>query len=106
MHDTLLDTLDTLPVIIQHPMDVTINLVNDSTNVSLTCEANGTLCYTWEKEDGAITSNSTAAGANSTNLTLINIRPEDAGNYRCVAINTHGHNKSDNATVTINGKKC
>ena len=101
-----LDTLDTPPVITQHPMNVTINLVNDSTNVSLTCEANGALCYTWEREDGVLVSNSTVAGVNNTNITLINIRPEDAGNYQCVAINTHGHNKSDNATVTINGTNC
>lgn len=82
-------------------MNVTINLVNDSTNVSLTCKANGTSCYTWEKDGGPITSD--PREVNTTNLILINVQPEDTGNYQCVAINANGHDKSDNATVTING---
>jgi len=102
MAGCIIDILDPPPVITQHPMNVTVSLVNDSTNVSLNCEADGALCYIWEREDGAQLSNS--IGANNTNLTLIGVHPEDAGYYRCVAINDNGHNKSDDAIITINGK--
>ena len=40
---------------------------------------------------------------NTNTLTLINLQPEDAGNYRCVATNASGSSESNYATVDING---
>ena len=83
---------------------MTINLTdNNVINVTLTCGADGALCYQWESKNGLIPSNSTAM--NVSTLVLINVQPEDAGDYRCVAINENGHNLSNNVTVTINGMK-
>ena len=104
----------TSPIISQHPMSVTVNLTNnDIINVTLTCKANRTLCYYWERQNDIILSNATGVnittivnsttGQNVTTLTLIGVQPEDTDNYQCVAINENGHTKSDNATVTING---
>ena len=82
---------------------MTINLVNDNTNVSLTCRADGASSYNWERQnDVMIPSDST--GVNTSTLTLINLQPEDAGNYRCVAINGSGNSSSNYANFTINGK--
>ena len=80
-------------------MDTRIYLVHNNTNVSLTCKADGALSYIWERQNNVIPSDS--IGVNTDTLTLINLQPEDAGNYRCVAISGSGNNESDYATVTI-----
>ena len=83
-------------------MDITITLTNDTTSVSITCEADGASSYNWERQNGVIPSDST--GVNTNTLTLINLQPEGTGNYRCVATNASGSGESNYANITINGK--
>ena len=84
-----------------HPMNALIELFTNFTNLTLTCEADGALSYNWERQNDLIPSDST--GMNTNTLTLINLQPEDAGNYRCVATNASGSTASDYANITING---
>ena len=82
-------------------MNPPIELFTNFTNETLTCEADGASSYNWERQNGDIPSDST--GINTTTLILINLQPEDAGNYRCVATNASGSTPSEYADVTING---
>ena len=91
----------TPPVITVHPMDAVIQLYSNFANHTLTCEADGASSYSWEKQNDVIPSDST--GVNTNTLTFINLQPEDAGNYRCVATNASGSSESYYAHLTING---
>ena len=64
--------LGTPPVIKVHPMDAAIQL---QSNLSLY----SVVLYNWVRQNDVIPSDST--GVNTNNLTLINLQPEDAGNY-------------------------
>ena len=96
------NTSGTPPIITQHPLNMTIDLVNNSTDVSLTCKADKASSYIWERQTGVIPSDST--GINTNTLTLINIQPEDTGSYRCVAANASGSSEFHYASIAINGK--
>ena len=92
------------PSIILHPSNVLVHLTDLNISCTLTCKATEGSSYYWEKENGKIPVTST--GANSDTLTLINVKPENAGRYRCVAFvySIRKSNFSNYATVTINSK--
>ena len=96
------NNLGRLPVIKTQPIGMKINLVNDYTNLSLTCDADGASSYKWERQNNVIPSDST--GVNTNTLTLINLQPKDAGKYRCVATNASGSSESIYAAVTISSE--
>ena len=89
------------PTITTHPMNMSVTLQSDPISVSLTCEADGATSYNWERQNGSIPSGAT--GVNTSNLT-INLTPEDAGNYRCVATNEGGNTSSNYASLTVIGE--
>ena len=91
----------THPVILVEPISTTVELFTNFTNHTLTCEASGASSYSWERQNDVMPSDST--GVNTNTLTLINLQPEDAGNYRCVATNASGSTPSDYANLIING---
>ena len=87
-------------------MDAVYQLYTNITNHTLTCEADevssySMMLYHWERQNGVIPFDST--GMNTNTLTLINLQPEDAGNYQCVATNASGSSESNYAHLTING---
>ena len=59
--------------------------------------------YTWIKKDDVLPSR--ARGVNSPRLTIVNLRPKDSGDYRCVVSNRTGRINSEFSTVNIIGIK-
>ena len=86
------------PFITLHPLNKTAKYGN----LTLTCMANGSVSYYWEKQNDSIPYGS--IGVHTNTLTLINVQQNDTGNYRCVAFNSYNvccKRFSDYAAVTI-----
>jgi len=90
-----------LPSITLHPSNETVLLSGESVNISLTCMANETSSYYWERQNGNIPF--TSIGSHTNTLTLIDVQPEDAGNYRCIAF-VYSQSFSNYAIVNVDGK--
>jgi len=62
----------------------------------------GATSHHWERWSGSIPPSATGVDTNT--LTISNPRPNDAGDYRCVATNGYDKVMSDYATLTIIGE--
>ena len=60
------------------------------------------LNYTWERRGGRLPS--MAQGAHTSHLVIVNLRPEDVGDYRCVVSNSTGIISSKFSSLVINGR--
>ena len=77
------------------------NQYSESINLTLTCMTNETTFYYWEKKNSSVPINS--IGMHNT-LNLIDVQPEDTGDYRCATFANYSAccgDFSDYATVTI-----
>ena len=90
-----------MPVIIKNPKSQSVNLKNNFTNVSFTCEADGRSSYYWQRQHGSIPPG--AIGVNTSNLTIVNLQLKDVGYYQCVAVNGSGSTESEYAKLTLAG---
>ena len=59
------------------------------------------LNYTWERRGGRLPS--MAQGAHTSHLVIVNLRPEDVGDYRCVVSNSTGTISSRFTSLVIDG---
>ena len=76
------------PKITSHPHNQTVKIASDTDSLSLSSEAVGATSYSWERQNSSISSGAT--GVNTKTLTIVNLTPEDAGNYRCIVSNDSG----------------
>ena len=93
-----------LPVMQIFPSPL-INLSINTFNLSMKCiphDARFQYSYTWEKLDGKFPLR--AQGINSSLLTIINLRTEDKGMYRCIIRNFTGKISSNYSMLTVNGE--
>ena len=60
--------------------------------------------YSWEKKSSLLSIRT--QGVSTSCLTIFNLRPEDAGEYRCIMSNSTGRIASDYTTLHIYGVFC
>ena len=89
--------LGTKPAITIHPHSHAVTLASDTECLQLTCQAVRGSSYNWERQDGSIPSG--AIGVYSNTLIIVNLTPEDVGNYRCVVSDGSDRSFSNYATV-------
>ena len=96
----LLHLLGTVKPTVHVSSPVYLNISNFTLTMKCIPEDNNSN-YEWEKRNTEFPSR--FKGANSSCLTILNLIPEDAGEYRCIISNSTRRIASDYATLTING---
>ena len=77
-----------------------VNLTMNKHNLTMKCVSNMTnLIYKWTKRNDVLPSR--AQGVNTSQLTIVNLKPEDSGDYQCVMSNSTGTISSDFLTINI-----
>ena len=89
------------PVVVVQPGQL-IYLTDYNFNLSMNCGIyNKNFAYHWEKKDEQIYLR--AQGVNSHQLKVINLKPDDSGEYRCVMSNSTGKIFSDYSLIIVKG---
>ena len=84
--------------------DPVVNLTINNYNLTMKClPDNSKFNYKWIKKNEALPSR--AQGASTSQLTIVNLKPEDSGDYQCVMSNSTGTISSRFSTVNVVGKK-
>ena len=90
-----------LPIVMIDPV---VNLTVNNYNLTIKCLPNkDNFNYKWIKKNDVLPSR--AQGVNSSQLTIINLKPEDSGDYQCVMSNSTGTISSNFSTIKITGKE-
>ena len=83
--------------------DPVVNLTVNDYNLTMKCLPNkNNFNYKWIKKNDVLPSR--AQGVNSSQLTIVNLKPEDSGDYQCVMSNNTGTISSNFSTVSIRGR--
>ena len=89
----------------QPPVVVTVNSINLTINdyhLTMKClPYQSNFHYMWIKGNDIISLR--AQGMNSSQLSIVNLKPEDSGNYRCVMSNSTGTISSSFVMIDIKG---
>ena len=78
-----------------------VNVTINNYNLTMKCLPNKN--NKWIRKNNVLPSR--AQGANTSKLTIFNLKPEDSGDYQCVMSNTTGTINSNYSTVSITGKR-
>ena len=104
VHNTLLQVTTGSPppliVMISNPL-IHLQTINQTSSMKCISDAKG-VNYTWEKRYSTLPSR--AQGVNTSNMIIVNIKPEDSGEYRCIISNSIGRLFSKYESLTVKGK--
>ena len=87
-------------VLINSSNPVHLNVTNVMLSLKCVPEEH-TFNYEWEKRDSPLSSQT--KGVNSSYLIIYNLKPEDAGEYRCIMSNSTGKIASNYTELIVNG---
>ena len=88
------------PIVITNPV---VNLTINNYNLTMKCLPNmNNFNYKWMKKNDVLPLR--AQGVYSSQLTIVNLKPEDSGDYQCVMSNSTGIISSKFSTINIRGK--
>ena len=80
-----------------------VKLTINNYNLTMKCLPNkNNFNYKWMRNNDVLPSR--AKGVNTSQLTIIDLKPEDSGDYQCVMSNSTGTISSNYSTVSITGK--
>ena len=80
-----------------------VNLTMINYNLTMKCLSSmSNLNYKWIKKNDVLPSR--AQGVNTSQLTIVDLIPEDSGDYQCVMSNSTGTISSDFLTIKVTGK--
>ena len=83
--------------------DPVVNLTVNNFNLTMKCLPDkSSFNYKWIKKNDVLLSR--AQGINTSQLTIVNLKPEDSGDYQCVMSNSTGAISSNFSTVYVIGK--
>ena len=84
--------------------DPVVNLTINNYNLTMKClPDNSKFNYKWIKKNETLPLR--AQGTSTSHLTIVNLKPEDSGDYQCVMSNSTGTISSRFSTVDVMGKK-
>ena len=84
----------------QYPV---VNLTMNNYNLTMKCLTSmSNFNYKWIKKNDVLPSR--AQGINTSQLTIVNLKPEDSGDYQCVMSNSTGTISSNFSAIKIMGK--
>ena len=88
------------PVVMTDPV---INLTVNNYSLTMNCSSDkDNFNYKWTRKNDVLPPR--AHGVNTSQLTIVNLKPEDAGDYQCVMSNNTGTISSNFSTVHVTGK--
>ena len=103
VHDLLLEPPMPPPIVMT---DSIVNLTSNNYSLVMKClPSKINFSYEWKKDNLLQSARDWAIGKKSAQLTIINLKPNDSGDYWCIMSNRTGEIKSLRFTVHINGKK-
>ena len=83
--------------------DSIVNLTVNNYNLTMKCLPNkNTFSYKWIRKGNVLPSR--AQGVNTSQLTIVNLKPEDSGDYQCVMSNSTGTISSNFSAVNVKSK--